>query len=213
VLSDFIQRQKERWRPPPFETRLGRELPGPFHRTKSIFIHIPKAAGTSVSTALYGYSVGHATIRDRYERDYNATRKYFKFTFVRDPLERLLSAFRFFRGGGMHVRDREFAEQHIRDLDFAAFVRNLRESDEMREHLLLLPQMHFIATPDKRVLVNFIGRFENIENDFAYVTKKIGVKAQLPHKNPSQNASVPVDTETRQLVRDIYEVDYTWLSY
>jgi hypothetical protein len=212
VLRNFIRKQKDRFLPP-IETKLDRELPGPFHRTKSIFIHIPKAAGTSVSTALYGYSVGHATISQLYEKDYKAARAYFKFTFVRDPLDRLLSTFRFFNSGGMHIRDREFAEQHVRDLDFTTFVRKLYESAEIREHLLLLPQMHFIATPDKRVLVNFIGRFENLDKDFAHVTKTIGLDAKLPHKNASRMADIAIDDETRKLVKDIYEIDYTWLSY
>ena len=204
--------------PPPsrqdvLDTRLSGELPGPFHRTRSIFIHIPKAAGTSVSIAFYGYSVGHATIRQRFDTDYESTRDYFKFTFVRDPLDRLASAFRFFKGGGMHVRGRQFAEAYIGDDDFPTFVRKLAATEAMQQHQLLLPQMHFIATPDKRVLVNFIGRYENMEKDFATIADIIGVRAELPHKNKSVASEISADEETRKIVKEIYEVDYTWLSY
>lgn len=195
------------------EARLAGELPGPFHRTRSIFIHIPKAAGTSVSIALYGYSVGHATIRQRFEIDYESTRDYFKFTFVRDPLERLASAFRFLKAGGMHVRGRQFAEEYIGDDDFPTFVRKLERTEAMQQHYLFRPQMHFIATSDKRVLVNFIGRYENMEKDFATVADIIGVRAELPHKNKSMASEISADDEIRKLVKEIYEVDYTWLSY
>jgi hypothetical protein len=39
-------------------------LPEPFLRTRSLFIHIPKAAGTSIVMELYGCQVGHRTLRE-----------------------------------------------------------------------------------------------------------------------------------------------------
>jgi len=216
-IGEAVLDRIRNWLSPPkpvdVETKLSGELPGPFHRTRSIFIHVPKAAGTSVSIALYGYSVGHASIKDRYETDYETTRDYFKFAFVRDPLDRLVSTFSFLKSGGMHIRDRQFADQYARDVDFPTFVRNLQEDEVMQQHHLLLPQMHFIATPNKCVLVNFIGRYENMEKDFATITEIIGAKAELPHKNKSATTDVSMGEETRRLIRDIYEVDYTWLSY
>ena len=66
-----------------------------FEVTKSLYIHIPKTAGTSICDALYErdpwhYSLNHyKNIRPHF---YNSL---FKFAFVRDPYDRLLSTYNY----------------------------------------------------------------------------------------------------------------------
>src|SRR5262245_10579050 len=94
--------------------RLGVTFPEFFDATRSIFVHVPKAAGTSVSLALYGMQVGHRTWREWRELNPRKFNTYFKFAVVRDPIARFASAFYFLRGGGMNAHDREFAERVLK---------------------------------------------------------------------------------------------------
>lgn len=188
--------------------RLGSTLPAPFHHHKAIFIHIPKAAGTSVSIALFGHQVGHSTIMERYTQDYAATRDYFKFTFVRDPLARAMSAFKFMQAGGMTPRDKAYSRR-LEGLTFADFARRLSEFQDI-EHFR--PQHSFICNPYRRVLVDYVGRLETMGESFAYVTERMGLKAQLSHLNSGSEKS-PVDDETGRIVREFYSRDYVLFGY
>lgn len=188
--------------------RLESALPGPFHHHKAIFIHIPKAAGTSVSIALFGHQVGHATILERYGQDYAATRDYFKFTFVRDPLARAVSAFKFMQAGGMTPRDKAYSRR-LEGLTFAEFARRLDEFQDI-EHFR--PQHSFICSPYRRVLVDYVGRIETMTESFAYIAQTMGFKGQLPHLNSGSEKS-PVDEEARQIVQDFYAKDYVLFGY
>src|SRR5690242_8686296 len=73
----------------------------PFIRTNSIFVHVPKAAGVSIARALYGdLGMGHMTLAEyRTVFRQRAFDKMFKFAFVRNPFDRLHSAYHFLRAG------------------------------------------------------------------------------------------------------------------
>lgn len=65
-----------------------------------IFVHIPKAAGTSVAHGLFGRGVGHKSIYE-YRKIFGADfQEYFKFAVVRNPFSRVVSAYESLRRGG-----------------------------------------------------------------------------------------------------------------
>ncbi len=87
-------------------------------------MHIPKTAGISVAESLFGYLPYHYTLSD-YKLIYGRRtfRQYFKFAFVRNPFDRLFSAYRFLMKGGWNEGDRRWAEENIARYDsFAEFV-------------------------------------------------------------------------------------------
>ncbi|UAK23338.1 sulfotransferase family protein [Sphingomonas nostoxanthinifaciens] len=65
----------------------------------ALFIHIPKNAGQSVSHALYGMQVKHASIR-YYRRAAPDLARLPSFAILRDPVERFASAYHYARQGG-----------------------------------------------------------------------------------------------------------------
>jgi len=53
-----------------------------------------------------------------------------------------------------------------------------------------MPQYDFLHADDGRLLVDFVGRFESLQDDFNKVCAHLGLKdAELPHRNPSRKAS------------------------
>jgi hypothetical protein len=87
-------------------------------RYQSIFIHIPKNAGSSVKTSLFGVEKENHKELIRYEaHNPKKYRRFFKFCIVRNPWDRMLSAFTFLKSGGLHATDKAWAKRYLSDVD------------------------------------------------------------------------------------------------
>lgn len=134
----------------------------------------------------------------------------FKFAFVRNPWDLLVSTY-FFIQSTKSAFDRmepDFSNV-IEHSDFSAFVRQYP--------LIAADQQAMLSDESGDKIVDFVGRFERLEEDFAYICGRVGVAAELPHLNPSEHAPYReyYDDETRKIVerhfaRDIERFGYTF---
>ncbi|WP_308724548.1 sulfotransferase family 2 domain-containing protein [Metapseudomonas otitidis] len=194
-------------------------FPEPFQQRACLFIHVPKCAGSSVCLSLFeGWYPGHLPLYG-YERQFPAQyAESFKFTFVRDPLERAYSAYAFLRGNTLSTRDAE-AQRLVRSFrDFDEFVARWLHPDNLHRQLHFAPQTDFLVDSLGQLAVDFIGRQENMAHDFHRLCQRLGVQADLPRANVSCERQVaPVSlfctARTRRLVRRAYQRDYEMLGY
>lgn len=99
--------------------------------------------------------------------------RYFKFAFVRNPWERLVSEYEFILHQPDHGR-------HRRVLALGTFADFIHLQISRRTSY----QINMLCDCSNRLLVNFVGRFENLENDWANVCRQIGIPLRsLPHRN------------------------------
>ena len=63
--------------------------------------------------------------------------------------------------------------------------------------------------------MNFIGRYENLENDFKTVCDRIGIQRQLPHYKLTnhEHYSRYYDEETIDLVSKKYADEISYFNY
>jgi len=188
-----------------------------FDRHLAIFVHTPKAAGTSVALSLFGELPYHYTAADYraiFGRvDFN---RYFKFAFVRNPWDRLLSAYSYLSGGGWDEADRLWASVHLASYEsFESFVHEGLRSRAIREYMHFRPQSEFITNLRGRIVVDFLGRFETIERDFQHICARMNVRAELPHTNKSNGGDYrEVYTPAmRDIVANVYRADIRRLGY
>jgi hypothetical protein len=192
----------------------------PFDQYRCIFVHIPKCAGISVSRSLFGNVSGaHHTLRKfqiMFAPDEFAS--YFKFSFVRNPWDRLVSAFHFLKKGGLTTEDKQWSDRYLSPFpDFGAFVKNGLSQRRIFSFPHFRPQLEYICVSGKTPGLDFIGSFENLDSDFQYICKVLNNPASLLSLN--RNASRKEDfreyynDHTREMVGRLYADDIRVLGY
>jgi hypothetical protein len=173
------------------------------HSHSFAFIHVPKTAGSSVFLALRHYAT-HPELHwsNRWLRrvgikvnhfapwPYKCFRPHdpvgilesrlpkavfaglFKFGFVRNPWDLLVSYWTFIRQTPGHKRHRRVMALP----SFADYV-------EYEVRRGSFSQVGMLCGQDGRLLVDFVGRFESLETDFAFICRRIGIDASLPKVN------------------------------
>ncbi|MCB0647531.1 MAG: sulfotransferase family 2 domain-containing protein [Saprospiraceae bacterium] len=194
----------------------------PFDKTKSIFVHIPKAAGISLSTSLYGKVTGSHLPISKYQLIYSKAEfeSYFKFTLTRNPWDRVFSAFNFLKKGGRNAEDADWAQKYLSEFTlFEDFLDSWVNEKTIWSYIHFYPQHYFILVPGKsKSPLDFIGKVETIEQDYSFIASKIEGAGSLEHLNASvegkskdyRNIYLPRHID---LISKIYKRDIDLFSY
>lgn len=165
----------------------------PFIETNSIFVHVPKAAGVSIATSLYGSLAGGHLRLEEYRRLFRpeAIESMFVFTVVRNPFDRIFSAYNFLMQNGMSAGDRDFCANVLAPCrSFEHFVMDFLGRDEIQQHVHFIPQAHFIEGRNGLAQVlDFVGRFETLRDDFELIRKHVQPGARLSHSNRTRGTA------------------------
>lgn len=168
---------------------------------KVIFVHVPKTAGQSIETYFLKLNdltfdrkhelllmpnsdprkgpprLAHLTMQEYYEFGYisaSETQGFFKFSFVRNPWARMVSFYRYLRFNQI--------------ISFDDFVRVQFPSLVESEYWRVRPQSEFTHN-NKLPLVDFIGMFERLDEDFEQVCSILNIRfTKLPHLNSSSES-------------------------
>jgi hypothetical protein len=193
--------------------------PAMFARLNCVFIHVPKAGGTSVNHALFGgIGQGHPSA-PFYRRLLGKAlfEEFFKFTFVRNPFERLVSAYEYLKRGGKSAGDREFSERVLsRYKSFDTFVQEWLTPETAMRLNHFRPQSSFLTDREGELLVDFVGRLEQMERDFARVVRTLGVEVELPRLNRTDGGRDyrrRYRDRTREIAASVYAEDLQRFGY
>ncbi len=190
----------------------------PFDKYKTIFIHVPKCAGVSVNHTLFGnLAGGHATLNDYlHVFEPELIENYFKFTIVRNPWDRLVSAYFFLKKGGFNKDDKDWFERELSQYDsFEQFVTEWVNKENILRYHHFRPQTNYIFDKYRKIPIDFVGFFENLDDDFDYIANKIGVPDHLPKKNAGEHKRYQdyYNDKTMEIVAKVYEEDINVLGY
>jgi hypothetical protein len=195
-------------------------------RYKCIFVHVPKAAGTSIERSLLFEdqrcktgepASGHTTaieFREEYPKKFE---EYFKFTVVRNPYSRLISAYFYLLGGGSGSSyDTKMSEQYFKGTDgFASFCRNKLSEKATDDVIHLKPQYEFICDDKMEIIVDFIGRQENFSEDSKKIFQRVGLTYKNEHLRRSKHKhfSEYYSQDIQEKVFCLYQTDFKILGY
>jgi hypothetical protein len=192
-------------------------------KTGVVFIHVPKAAGTSISEALYGRFMGHVRASDVARWGSHEVRALPSCAITRNPWDRLVSAYRFAKRGrgigGAHAGGVWRAEQYSGP-EFESFERFITDwlSDRDPDKLdpIFQPQARFVCDSHGKVLVDHLGRVEDLAATYDYLRARV---AGLPPFSASNRSGDSVDYRTfytpelADRVGSIYAEDVKRLGY
>ncbi|MFC3883543.1 sulfotransferase family 2 domain-containing protein [Bacillus songklensis] len=189
---------------------------------KVIFVHIPKAAGNGIKKSLFGQTIspGHYFAVHYKKEDSQKFNSYYKFTIVRNPWDRLVSAYFFLKQGGKCAADYEFSQRYLKDFEsFRCFVLKLKDTNfqkRMMRWMHFIPQYKFVFDENDKLAVDYLGKFESIEEDFNYLKNKLQ-KQSAVLKKENQSKHKPYweyyDEEMVEIVGEIYREDVERFKY
>jgi hypothetical protein len=188
-----------------------------FDEKKCIFVHIPKTAGISVCKALLSVdAIGHMPLYYYQvalgQKQYS---EYYKFSFVRNPWDRVYSAYRYLAKGGLSDQDKIWSEAFKKYSSFDDFVRKWVDEENIQLSLHFMPQSHFIKNAQGVIDLNYLGRFENLERDYEVIRKTLGGDA-IGENNASGSGlsyAEAYSKKSRDIVARVYRDDINLLGY
>ena len=185
-------------------------------RLRCFFIHIPRTGGSSIASTMLDGRSAH-TPYFVYRREFpDEFSEFFKFCFVRNPWDRLVSAFFYLKAGGMDAADRRWAREHLGAYHtFEDFVRGWVNEASIWTWVHFLPQSYFVIDPAGGQTTDFVGRFECLERDLAQVAARLQIPAPLSRMNASNHwhYTTYYDDETRAIVARAYASDIAAFGY
>lgn len=136
---------------------------------------------------------------------------YFKFAFVRNPWDRIVSSWHSKVLKGNHFKFTDAELKRMKQFNnFIDYVSNL-DVEKCNNHLRL--QCALIDLNE----IDYIGRFENFEHNLRYVLQRIGIKSdRLMHRNKSyrkKDYREYYNSEIREKVYNIYQKDIDIFGY
>lgn len=196
----------------------------------AIFFHVPKVAGYSIEQfllpgqrdykvfnedILFGLHKGimtqHLTYRDMLQyKSREFLNSHFKFAFFRNTWERFCSAF-------FYLEKMYISQYH----NFDNFVVKICEqvcSNNYNKGWHFAKQTDWLYDDNGCQILDFIGRYENLNQDFEKVCSKLCIEYQpLKKLNYSKNSSVNYkdmfNDTTKQLVAEAYDLEIKMFEY
>lgn len=188
------------------------------HEHKFLFLHLPKTGGTSINKFFNDkFNNNERDFGHPYLSDYKCNNfdDYFKFTIVRNPYDRLVSAFFYMKEYSKFQSDINFRKKwKLEDDTFESFVKEklpiiIANKDTRPRHFK--PQVEFGTTG-----LDYIGSFNTMQDDMNIICDKIGIERQdLPHVNSSNHKSYTeyYNEELLDIVKTLYFNDFNNYDY
>lgn len=185
------------------------------HSKKIIHIHIPRTGGTSIFRAFSDYwddRGDNPTAESFLERAIECRNRigsdqynlYYKFAFVRNPWDRMVSVYSW--------RKQSLGGLLVNDLSFHDWICNTELLDVTIR--TTTSQLNWLCDGGG-IIVDFVGKFENMIEDWENLNKILGMRRHLPHMNESNHShySEYYDEETREIVANRFADDIEFFGY
>ncbi len=202
---------------------------------KFLFIHIQKTAGRSFEAVLKdnipdleNFMGTHDHALWAREQIGDEWQDYYKVAFVRNPWDRLVSWYTMIKEKGtLTWQKRIFGKRRYNDLtqyvlansnSFEEFLYKCTETidDIDGKKSILYNQLDYLTDEEGALIVDFVGRFEDLNGDSNKVFQNLGLdKVSLPHKNSSKHRDYRTyyTEETREEVGRRYARDIEFFGY
>jgi hypothetical protein len=185
-----------------------------------IFIAVPKTGSSSVEQSLSAYD--NAGLSQSFNKHALAMvveeglpadvwECSFKFAFVRDPYEWLYSWYRYRQREGLQNPGHKRHKIYTGNMSFDEFAHCFADEE------LMLKQSDFIRSPAGELRVDFVGRYETLQDDFTKVCEQLGIEAPplewVNSSGPAVACRELLSASGKRRVDDYFRQDFEWFGY
>lgn len=181
-----------------------------FHRT--LFIHINKTGGTSITRALRKPFEHLTALEKRSQVGEIVWQEKFTFSFVRNPYDKVVSLYHF----RVKTNQTGLADDKLDFNNWVNLVFRQKDPGYYNKPKMFMPCTDWLTDQGGKLLVDFVGRFERMEEDFKTVLKKAGLKpTSLPHLKKSSRGDFNdyYSAESKTIVREWFAKDFERFEY
>ncbi len=186
-------------------------IPPEMRRRNLIFIHVPRAAGTSISGALFGRrNTLHHSIRYYRAVDPGFFAAAQSFAVLRDPFERFASSYAFVRAGGTRScrMSAVFAAETARLASVDDYLCYLEERTVMETDFVMRPQSWFVTDlQDGQPLVKTLFLLDDHKAGLTRFLSAQGVSV-LPRLNGSDRIPLALSRRQKARIENLYACDF-----
>ena len=197
------------------------------HKRKLVFIHIPKNAGTTYKSVLYSThgdvewerpftdekKYTHSPLKSFYA-SFPESKDYKVITIIRNPYERALSWYSYYRTPTYYNRHPQMRAVHYAQQPFLEFLKWYNRSFKSKWEML--PQVWWYTHKNK-LHSDYQIRFENLEQDINKVSNELDMGIiKIPHNNKSTESLTVGDVycdESISIINEWYKKDFEELDY
>lgn len=185
------------------------------HPNKFIFFHTPKVAGSSIHIFFKDYyglvgeqrfdpipSIHHMAAKDFLNINPQC-KDYFKFAFVRNPFDRFVSAYSGFT--------------QIRNMELGHFDKFCEEfiTSKFSKDIHWIPQNKLLCDDLGNIIPDFIGRYENLDEDLKKISNIIGIDMDIGHHRKTSRTSYEkmFSSKTKEIIENFFKDDLSKFDY
>ena len=197
------------------------------NKRKLVFIHIPKNAGTTFKSVLYSThgdvewerpftdekKYTHTPLKSFYA-SFPESKDYKVITIIRNPYERALSWYSYYRTPTYYNRHPQMRAVHYAQQPFLEFLKWYNRSFKSKWEML--PQVWWYTHKNK-LHSDYQIRFENLEQDINKVSNELDMDIiKIPHNNKSLESLTVGDVycdESISIINEWYKKDFEELDY
>jgi len=191
-------------------------FPKTFDERKIILIEVPKVASSSLAAALYdGKRHGHLPLKYYEPLSSKPLSTYLKIAFVRNPCGRTLSAYNFLKQGGAGKRDQKWTELMNTFDSFDHFVSSWLNEVNIYKQIHFVPQRCFLEDKQGVVDIDYIGRYESLQEDFNELKERLELQIELPKIKAGSSVDYKsfYTQEARDKIGYLYKQDIDEFNY
>lgn len=193
------------------------------HEKKCIFIHIPKTAGTSIEQFIRdngknnllfigvrnNRSLQHLTANELKIMIPYIYKKYYKFSIVRNPYDKLLSEYYWNPSINIGYKSGKSKKDFLKNV--TEIVQNQKYFNNIyNDHFI--PQYNFLFYNNK-LLVNQLFKYEDLEWVSIFLKKKLKITRNFPYLNKNDIEKEGWNDDEKEIIYNLYKNDFLYFGY
>jgi hypothetical protein len=177
-----------------------------------IFIHINKTGGSSIEKALKAPLIHKTAIEFKNDIGHKRWEQRFSFAIVRNPWDRAVSQFHY----RQMINKTGLGSKTLSFNEWVKFVYIDNDQKYIDEEKMFLPQSSWVTNENGNIIVNYIGKFEEIQSSWDHIAQKLNrERTQLPHikKSSRKDYRTYYNDDSIEIIEKSFELDIKNFGY